>query len=131
MWRWNDGTMELYHYGVKGMKWGVRRKNWYGTSKSKFKASNGVTVGAPKNAGVAAFRKVQGSRVGSAALNGIARANTLLYGHGQAKKLYTRMEKRVRMENQAVRESEQAHKAAQKSLKRSHGKKYVEKYLAG
>lgn len=25
MWQWNDGTTELYHYGVKGMKWGVRR----------------------------------------------------------------------------------------------------------
>ena len=25
MWRWNDGTGELYHYGVKGMKWGVRK----------------------------------------------------------------------------------------------------------
>lgn len=26
MWQWNDGTCELYHYGVKGMKWGVRKK---------------------------------------------------------------------------------------------------------
>lgn len=25
MWQWNDGTMELYHYGVKGMRWGIRR----------------------------------------------------------------------------------------------------------
>lgn len=25
MWQWNDGTMELYHHGVKGMKWGVRK----------------------------------------------------------------------------------------------------------
>lgn len=25
MWHWTDGTCELYHYGVKGMKWGIRR----------------------------------------------------------------------------------------------------------
>lgn len=25
MWQWNDDTMELYHHGVKGMKWGVRK----------------------------------------------------------------------------------------------------------
>lgn len=25
MWQWHDNTMELYHYGVKGMRWGVRR----------------------------------------------------------------------------------------------------------
>lgn len=37
----------LSHHGVKGMKWG-KRKNYYGQSGDKFKASNGVTVGAPK-----------------------------------------------------------------------------------
>lgn len=25
MWQWHDNTMELYHYGVKGMKRGVQR----------------------------------------------------------------------------------------------------------
>ena len=25
MWQWDDGTMELCHWGIKGMKWGVRR----------------------------------------------------------------------------------------------------------
>lgn len=34
----------LSHHGVKGMK-GGKRKNYYGQSGDKFKASNGVTVG--------------------------------------------------------------------------------------
>lgn len=25
MWQWNNSGMEIYHWGIKGMKWGVRR----------------------------------------------------------------------------------------------------------
>lgn len=109
---------ELYHYGVPGMKWG-RRKNYYGTSGNKFRASNGVTVGAPKNAGVAAFRKVQGTKVGGAALNGMAKTNTAFYGRGKNKGVWKNAEMQVRRENQAVREANQAHKAAVKSVKQT------------
>lgn len=109
-----DNPDELYHHGVKGMKWG-HRKNYYGTSGDKFRASNGVTVGAPKNAGVAAFRKVQGTKVGGAALNGMAKANTAFYGRGKNKGIWKNAEKQVRRENQAVREANQAHKAAKKA----------------
>lgn len=109
---------ELYHYGVVGMKWG-HRKNYYGTSDNKFRASNGVTVGAPKNAGVAAFRKVQGTKVGGAAINGMAKANTAFYGRGKNKGVWENAEKQVRRENQAVREANQAHKAAVKSVKQT------------
>lgn len=99
------------HYGVLGMKWG-KRKNYYGQSGDKFRASNGMTVGAPKNASVAAFRKVQGSKLGGAAINGMVKANTAFYGRGKNKAVWKNVEKQVRKENQAVRESNQAHKQA-------------------
>ena len=102
---------ELYHHGVKGMKWG-KRKNYYGQSGDKFRASNGVTVGAPKNAGVAAFRKVQGSKVGGGTLNGFSKMNTAFYGRGKNKKTWKNIENKVRKENQAVREANKAHKKA-------------------
>ena len=110
---------ELYHFGVKGMKWGVRRKNYYGESKDKFRASNGVTVGAPKNAGVAAFRKFQATRAGSATLNGMATATRALTIGKKNKKIWQKVEKSVKKENQAVRESEQAHKQAVKEQKKA------------
>lgn len=54
MWQWNDGTMELYHYGVKGMRWGHRKAKVYmeGASKKTFKrdmnrihSRNGLKIG--------------------------------------------------------------------------------------
>ena len=102
---------ELMHFGVLGMKWG-HRKNYYGSSGDKYRASNGITVGAPKNAGVAAFRKVQGTKVGGAALNGMTKVNAALYGRGKNKNVWKNIEKQTRKETEAVREANQAHKQA-------------------
>lgn len=109
---------ELMHFGVKGMKWG-HRKNYYGSSGDKYRASNGITVGAPKNAGVAAFRKVQGSKAGGAAINGIAKLNTAVSG-SRNKTTMKRIEERTRKETDAVREANQAHKQAKKDAKVSY-----------
>lgn len=107
---------ELMHYGVLGMKWG-KRKNYYGSSWDKYRASNGLTVGAPKNSAVAAFRKVQGTKIGGAALNGMTKVNTAFYGRGKNKGTWQRVEKQVRKENEAVREANQAHKQAKTERK--------------
>ena len=106
---------ELMHYGVPGMKWG-HRKNYYGSSGDKYRASNGVTVGAPKNAGVAAFRKAQESKAGAAAIKGIAKLNTAMSGC-RNKTTMKRIGERTRKETDAVREANQVHKQAKKEQK--------------
>lgn len=99
----------LEHYGVLGMKWGQKKANYYGEGKSSFEASNGLKVGAPNSRGIAAFRKVQGSRVGGAMLTGLTKTQTHILGRDHSI--------RVARENQAVRESNQAHKQAVKHEK--------------
>lgn len=95
----------------------INGDGYYGNS-NKFKASNGVTVGAPKNKTVEAFRAVQGTKVGGAALNGVAKLNTAFYGHGSAKKTWQRIEEQTRKETAAVQEANRAHKEAERERRR-------------
>lgn len=119
---------ELYHHGIFGQKWGVRRwqnedgsltpagrehYGYYGKSGDKFKASNGLTVGKPKNAAVAAFRRAQATKVGSKVLEGTAKLNNKFYGFKNGDQIVNRVKK----ENEAVRESVKAMKETKKEKK--------------
>lgn len=134
---------ELAHHGIKGQKWGVRRfekadggltaagKARYYGDKDSFKASNGIKVGAPKNAGVAAFRKFQATKVGGGMLSGMAKANKAISVGSKAKAGWDRIGKQIEKENQAVRESEKAHRMAvnsEKETKRQAKEEYKERY---
>lgn len=64
---------ELMHYGVLGMKWGVRKKSYDPTSRGgsitkngKYRASNGIVIGRSRNAGAAIGRRFTTSAAGKA-----------------------------------------------------------------
>ena len=119
---YNPESGELYHYGVKGMKWGVRKRV---EEPEKFKASNGMTVARSKNAYVRGLRKVASNR----AVNDFAVAtyrNSMARNHADTvtNRLETaKGEQRMRKEAQAVRE----YNAHVKDLKRGTGTKYLDR----
>ena len=97
MWQWTDGSMELYHYGIKGMKWGVRKSRAKAAKSTKSRAkANGSTKSrkktSQKNDILTVYkneRKRQerflatqrAIRAGESVVNGyLARTNTTLNG---------------------------------------------------
>ena len=85
-----NNSNELYHYGVKGMRWGHRKNNptAYGgsiTKNGKYKASNGVVIAKSRNAGVAAGRRFSTSLAGRA-LSAVGSAGMSKQQRAQLKK---------------------------------------------
>lgn len=70
MWQWNDGTMELYHYGVKGMKWGVRKARPQGDTTGMVRRKQNASSELRELQGYAKHpSKLGGSRVSTAIRN--------------------------------------------------------------
>ena len=99
----------------------VSELKYYGNS-NFFKASNGVKVGAPRSKGVEVGRRFMSTKGGAALVRGAAKLNTTFYGglrKGTARrKKWEGFERQANKELLAIRESEQAHRDAQREKKK-------------
>ncbi len=117
---------ELQHYGVKGMKWGVRKKRSdLEKQAGTFRASNGMKVAPSKNAYVRTMRRVAANRgVEKLSSASYRAANTRLHADTLTNRANTvKGEQQIRKEAQALRE----YNAHIKDLKKGTGDKYLSK----
>ena len=116
---------ELYHYGVKGMKWGHRKRADLEKQAGTFRASNGMKVAPSKNAYVRTMRNVVANRGVEKATRAFYRADSK---RRHADTLTNRIdtakgEQRIHKESQALRE----YNAHIKDLKKGTGTKHLDK----
>lgn len=119
-------TNELYHYGVKGMRWGHRKSRAeLEREAGTFRASNGMKVAPSKNAYVRTMRKVAANRsvenLSRATYRNMIKRNTADTLTNQADAV--KGEQRIRKEAQALRE----YNAHIKDLKKGTGNKHLNK----